>query len=77
MQAIEYTEEGHTLAQAAAVFKVNIGILIGWRKRYRAIGDVKMKIRRPVNKKIIPDKHALFDNIEQGPRVLNRTNSTI
>ena len=65
------------MAQAAAVFKVNIGTIIAWKKRYRATGDVKMKIRRPVNKKIIPDKHALFDNIEQGPRVLNRTNSTI
>ena len=26
----------------------------------------KTKIARPVNKKIIPEKHALFDNIEQG-----------
>ena len=66
LRAIKYTEEGHTLAQAAAVFKVNIGTLIGWRKRYRATGDVKMKIRCPVNKKIIPEKHDLFDNIEQG-----------
>ena len=56
LRAIKYTEEGHTLAQTAAVFKVNIGILIGWRKRYRATGDVKMKIRCPVNKKIIPEK---------------------
>ena len=48
LRAIKYTEEGHTLAQAAAVFKVNIGTLIGWRKRYRATGDVKMKIRCPV-----------------------------
>ena len=65
LRAIKYTEEGHTLAQAAAVFKVNIGTLIGWRKRYRATGDVKMKIRCPVNKKIIPEKHALFDLVEQ------------
>ena len=56
LRAIKYTEEGHTLAQAAAVFKVNIGTLIGWRKRYRATGDVKMKIRCPVNKKIIPEE---------------------
>ncbi len=27
---------------------------------------MKIKIRRPVNKKIIHGKHALFDNIEQG-----------
>ena len=54
------------MTQTAAVFKINIGTLIGWRKRYRATGDVKIKIRRPVNKKIIPEKHALFDNIEQG-----------
>ena len=36
------------MAQAVEVCKVNIGTLIGWRKRYRATGDVKMKIRRPV-----------------------------
>ena len=66
LRAIKYTKESHTLTQAAAVFKVNVGTLIGWRKRYRATGDVKMKIRRPVNKKIIPEKHAPFDNIEQG-----------
>ena len=65
LRAIKYTEEGHSLAQAAAVFKVNIGTLIGWRKWYRATGDVKMKIRRPFSKKIIPEKHDLFDNIEQ------------
>ena len=65
LRAIKYTEEGHTLAQAAAVFKVNIGTLIGWRKRYRATGDVKIKVRCPVNKKIIPEKHDLLDNIEQ------------
>ena len=50
------------IAQAAAVFKVNIDTFIGWRKRYRATGDVKITVRRPVKKKIIPEKHALFDN---------------
>ena len=53
------------MTQAAAVFKVNIGTLIGWRKRNRATRDVKMKICRPVNNKIIPEKHDMFDNIEQ------------
>ena len=65
LRAIKYTEEGHTLAQAAAVFKVNIGTLIGWRKRYRATGDVKMKIRCPVNKKIIPEE--LIEYVEAPP----------
>jgi len=65
LRAIKYTEEGRTLAQAAAVFKVNIGTLIGWRKRYRATGDVKMKIRCPVNKKIIPEK--LIKYVEEHP----------
>ena len=65
LRAIKYTEEGHTLAQAAAVFKVNIGTLIGWRKRYRATGDVKMKIRCPVNKKIIPEK--LIKYVQEHP----------
>ena len=65
LRAIKYTEEGLTLAQAAAVFKVNIGTLIGWRKRYRATGDVKMKIRCPVNKKILPEK--LIKYIEEHP----------
>ena len=31
----KYTEESRTLAQAAAVFKVNIDTLIGLRKRNR------------------------------------------
>ena len=45
------------MAQAAAVFKLSIGMLIGWRKHYRATGDVKIKIP--------PEKHELFGNIEQ------------
>ena len=65
LQAIKYTEEGRTLAQAAAVFKVNIDTLIGWKKRYRATGDMKMKICRPVNKKIISEKYGLFDNMNR------------
>ena len=65
LRAIKYTEEGHTLAQAAAVFKINIGTLIGWRKDYRGTGDVKMKIRCPVNKKIIPEK--LIKYVEEHP----------
>ena len=65
LRAIKYTEEGHTLAQAAAVFKVNIGTLIGWRKRYRATGEVKIKVRRPVNKKIIPEE--LIEYVEAHP----------
>ena len=65
LQAIKYTEDGRTLAQAAAVFKVNIDTLIGWKKRYRATGDVKMKICRPVNKKIISEKYDLFDNMNR------------
>ena len=65
------------MTQTASVFKVNIGTLISCRKRYKGTGDVKIKLRCPVNKKIIPDKHDLFDDIEQELRVLNRTNSTI
>ena len=63
LRAIKYTEESLTLAQASAVFKVNIGTRIGWRKRYRATGVVKMKLCRPINKKITPEKHVLLDNI--------------
>ena len=65
LRAIKYIEEGHTLAQAAAVFKVNIGTLISWRKRYRATGDVKIKVRCPVNKKIIPEN--LIKYVEEHP----------
>ena len=54
LQAFEYAKEGHTLAKAAAAFKVNISTIIDRKKRYEATGDVKMKIRCPVNKKIIP-----------------------
>ena len=54
------------MAQAAAVFKINISTIIAWKRRYEATGDVKLKIRCPVNKKIIPEKHALFATLEQG-----------
>ena len=63
---ISVAKEGHSLTQTAAVFKVNISTIIAWKRRYEATGDVKIKVRCPVNKKIIPEKHALFDNIEQG-----------
>ena len=36
--------------------KVNIGTFIGWRKSYKASGDVKTKVRRPAKKKIIHKK---------------------
>ena len=58
---LEYTEEGHALTQTAAVFKANVSTLIAWKRRYEATGDVKTKVRCPVKKKIIPEKHALFD----------------
>ena len=53
------------MAQAAAVFKVNIDTFIGWKKRYRATSDVKIKVRCPVNKKIIPEK--LIKYVEEHP----------
>ena len=59
------------------MFKLNISTLIDWKRRYEATGDVKPKVRRPLNKKIIPEKHDLFDNIEQICDVLNHANSTI
>ena len=65
LRALEYAKEGHSLTQTASVFKVNISTIIAWKRRYEATGDVKVKIRRPVNKKIIPEKQDLFDNIEQ------------
>ena len=63
---ISVAKEGHSLTQTARVFKVNISTIIAWKRRYEATGDVKIKVRCPVNKKIIPEKHALFENIEQG-----------
>ena len=35
---------------------MHIGIVIAWRKRYRAAGDVAKKLRQPINKKIAPEK---------------------
>ena len=35
------------------------------KKKYKATGNVENQLRLPVNKKIIPEKHAPFDNIEQ------------
>ncbi len=52
LRVSKYTEEGHTLVQAAAVFKVNIGTLIGWRKCARATKDVKMKIAVRLTRKL-------------------------
>ena len=60
LRALEYAKEGHSLTQTAAVFKINISTIIAWKRRYEATGDVKIKVRCPVNKKIIPEKHALF-----------------
>ena len=56
LRALEYAKEAHLLMQTAAVFKVNIGTLIDWKRRYEATGDVKIKLRRPVNNKIISEK---------------------
>ena len=65
LRAIKYTEEGHTLTQTARVFKVNISTIIAWKRRYEATGDVKTKVRCPVNKKIIPEK--LIKYVEEHP----------
>ena len=56
LRALEYAKEGHTLTQTASVFKVNISTIIAWKRRYEATGDVKIKVRCPVNKKIIPEE---------------------
>lgn len=56
LRAIAYAEEGHTLAQTATVFKVHPWSINHWRKKYKATGTVENKVRRPVNKKIIPEK---------------------
>ena len=65
LRALEYAKEGHALSQTEGVFKVDISTIIAWKRRCEATGDVKIKIRCPVNKKIIPEKYDLFDNIEQ------------
>ena len=62
---ISVAKEGHSLTQTAAVFKVNISTIIAWKRRYEATGDVKIKVRRPVNKKIIPEK--LIKYVEEHP----------
>ena len=67
-RVIKYTEEAtrwHRL-------KVNISTIIAWRKCCRVTGDVKMKICRPVNKKIILEKH--IEYVEAHPDAyLNET----
>ena len=62
---ISVAKEGHALTQTEGVFKVDISTIIAWKRRYEATGDVKIKIRCPVNKKIIPENHALFATLEQ------------
>ena len=44
---------------------VNISTIIAWRKCCRATGDVKMRICRSVNKKIIPEK--LIKYVDEHP----------
>ena len=53
------------MTQTAGVFKVNISTVIAWKRRYEATGDVKIKVRRPVNKKIIPEE--LIEYVEAHP----------
>jgi len=65
LRALEYAKEGHSLTQTARVFKVNISTIIAWKRRYEATGDVKIKVRCPVNKKIIPEK--LIKYVEEHP----------
>ena len=47
------------------MFKVNISTIITWKRRYEATNDVKIKIRCPVNKKIIPEEFT--EHIEAHP----------
>ena len=65
LQALEYAQEGHSLTQTAAVFKINISTIIAWKRRYKATSDVKIEVRRSVNKKIIPEK--LIKYVEEHP----------
>ena len=53
------------MTQTARVFKVNISTIIAWKRRYEATGDVKIKVRCPVNKKIIPEE--LIEYVEAHP----------
>ena len=65
LRVLEYAQAGHSLTQTAAVFKVNISTIIAWKRRSEATGDVKVKIRRPVKKKIIPEE--LIEYVEAHP----------
>ena len=65
LRALEYAKEGHSLTQTASVFKINISTIIAWKRRYKATGDVKIKVRCPINKKIIPEE--LIKYIEEHP----------
>ena len=65
LRVLEYAQAGHSLTQTAAVFKVNISTIIAWKRRYEATGDVKIKVRCPVNKKIIPEE--LIEYVEAHP----------
>ena len=55
------------MTQTASVFKINISTIIAWKRRDEATGDVKIKVRCPVNKKIIPEK--LIKYVEEHPDV--------
>ena len=66
LRVTSYVEEGHTLAQTAAIFnKVHPWSIIHWRKKYKATGNVENQLRRPVNKKIISAK--LLEYVKEVP----------
>ena len=47
------------------MFKAHISTIIDWKRPYEATGDVKTKVHRPVNKKIIFEK--LIGYVEAHP----------
>ena len=52
---------------------MHIDIVIAWRKRYGAIGNIKRKIRQPVNKKIMLEKFVEYVQGIPMPTLKNRS----
>ena len=60
LRAVAYVEEGHNMNQTAAVFKVHICTVIRWVEQYKKTGTVENKVRKPVHKKIDPEKLIVY-----------------
>ncbi len=64
-RTIEYRNEGHTLEETKAVFKVSVSTIRAWAKKLEEQGDLKTKTPCRPFKKIDPEKLKAY--VEEHP----------